>query len=325
MENFLKPKFMKLVDSKTIENENTAYFVLEKLERGYGHTLGTSLRRTILSSIPGVSPFAIEIKGVQHEFQAIPNLKEDAVELILNLKELILEVDENIIDTEEIYKLELVSKIGAVKAGEIKTPEGINIVNKDLLIAHSLKEKALDMIIYVAYSKGYKTFEENRFIVKEKMGNKINVIAIDSNYSPIVKVNYSVEDVNPGEKKVYERLKFEVETKGNIKPESVLSLAASILVNYYNSIFNLKEINMDTHFEDEIEIEEEDTQLSMNIESLNLSVRSENALKSANIFTVEQLIDRPISKLQEIKNLGEKSKTEIIQIIQDMGLSFKSE
>lgn len=325
MENFLKPKFIKFVDSKTDENKNISYFTIEKLERGFGHTLGTSLRRTILSSIPGLSPFAIEIKGVQHEFQAIPNLREDAVELILNIKKLVLEVDENIIDPDEIYKLELVSNVGEVRANDIKAPEGIKVINKDLVIANSLKKGALDMIIYVIYSKGYKTFEENRSIVKEKLGNKINVIAIDSNNSPIVKVNYSVEDVNPGEKKVYERLKFEIQTKGNILPEKVLTLAGSILVNYYNSLFNLEEINMDKHFEEEIEIEKEDTQLSMSIESLNLSVRSENALRAAKILTVEELINRPISELQNIKNLGEKSKTEIIQIIQDMGLSFKSE
>ncbi len=325
MEKFLKPTFNKLVKSEN-ENPNLGIFTLEKLAKGFGQTIGTSMRRTIISSLPGAAPFAIEVVGAQHEFQSISNVREDVVELILNVKELIIEVDENVIDFDEIYEFKLSSsKSGEVFASEIKTPEGFKIVNNDLVIANVITDNALEMTIYVTYSRGFKTFEENKEFIKEKLGSKIGIIAIDSRYSNVKNVIFKIEEVNPGGEKILERLILEVETFGNVLPEKIVAQAGSILNNYFNAFNEMYEINLDEQFVEEVEEEEDNVQLSMTIESLNLSVRSENALKLAGIKTVEELIDRPVSALQEIKNLGEKSKLEIIQIIQEMGLSFKSE
>ncbi len=325
MEKFLKPEFKKIIKNET-KNPNLGIFILEKLSRGFAQTIGTSLRRTILSSIPGASIFAIEIVGVQHEFQPISNVKEDVVELILNLKELIIEAEEDKIDIDEIYEFKFKStKTNEALASEIKVPEGFKIVNGDLVIANLFKSNALEFTLHVQYSRGYRTFEENKEFVKEKLGSRIGLIAIDSIYSNVKNVNYKIEKVNPGEAKVFERLILEIETRGSVLPEKIISQAASILSNYYKSFNDLYEVNLDEQFIKEVEEEQDDSNLLMPIDSLNLSARSENALKLAGIKTVEELIDRPVSALQDIKNLGEKSKIEIIQIIQELGFSFKSE
>lgn len=325
MERFLETSVIKIVTNESEKNKNRADFYVEKLDRGFGNTLGVSLRRTLISSIPGAAPFAVEIKGVSHEFQAIENTREDMVEIILNLKELVISVDKNIIDFDEIYKLKLESKGGKVTAGDFIVPSGLSIVNTNLVIANTSKDKAIDMTLYVMYSKGYKTFHENRVVVKEKLGEKRSLISIDSNFSPIKKVNYKVEEVNPGESRVFERLVLDVETNGSITPERAVAFAGGILRNHYSPFEEIEEVNIDKHFEEEIIEEPVDSQLALPIDSLNLSVRSENALRVSGIETVEQLIDRSVSDLGDIKNLGEKSKTEIIQMVQNMGLSFKSE
>jgi DNA-directed RNA polymerase subunit alpha len=325
MERFLETSFTKIVSNKSEETPNKDIFHVEKLERGFGQTLGVSLRRTLISSIPGAAPFAVEVKGVNHEFQPITSAEEDMVELILNIKELIISVDENIIEQDEVYQLKLTSKKGVVKAGDIVVPAGISIINTDLVLANTSKDKAIEMVLYVMYSKGYKTFQENRALTKEQLGDKRSVISIDSNFSPVKQINFKVEEVNPGESRVFERLVLEVETKGNIEPQRAVAFAGAILRTHYSVFENMEEVNIDAFFEEEVIEEEINTQLIQRIDSLNLSVRSENALKQAEIETVEQLIDRSVSDLGDIKNLGEKSKTEIIQIIQDMGLSFKSE
>lgn len=325
MEKFLKPKFFKIIDSSKSEDKNIGRFEIEKLERGFGQTLGTSLRRTIISSIPGAGIFALEIAGVNHEFQAIDNVREDVVEFILNVKKIIFEIDESVVDFDEIYELSLVSKTGIISAKDIELPNGIRIVNPNVVLAESFKDKALTVTFYLTISKGFLTFEQNRIFTKEKLGLKKGLIAIDTLFSPIEKVTFEINDVNPGESKEYERLVFTIHTKGNIKPEKILAYAAEILISYLKVFANLEVVDINNHFTEEIEEEEEDTQLSRTVESLNLSVRSENALKFAGISTVELLVDRPISELQKIKNLGEKSKTEIIQAVQNIGLSFKSD
>lgn len=324
MEKFLKPKFS-IQRKHDDNNPNSGIFVIEKLEKGFGQTIGTSMRRTIISSIPSSSFFAIEIEGVKHEFQTIENCREDVVELILNLKNVLIETNEDLIDLDEIYEFNLVSKNGDVFAKDIITKEGFKIINGDFKIATTDKDGALSMKLFVTYSRGIKTFEENRIFINEKLGTRIGLIPIDSDFSPIEKVSYNVEIVNPGESKEYERLIFNIFTKGNILPEKVISMAGSILENYFISFKEMFEINLDEQFIEEIIKEEEDEHLTQSIESLNLSVRSENALRAAKISTIEELINRPVSALRDIKNLGEKSKTEIIQVIQDMGLSFKSE
>ncbi len=325
MEKFLIPSFKKIVTKESKETPNTQTFHVEKLDRGFAQTMGTSLRRTILAGVPGMAAFAIQVKGVQHEFQAIDSAMEDVAELVLNIKELVLSADEKIIEADEVYELKLVSKSGAVKAGQIETPAGIEVVNKNHVIAETSKDGAIDMKIYVMFSKGFRTFEDNKELVKDTIGDKKGIIAIDSNFSPVNRVNFKTQEVNPGESRVFERLVLEVETNGAMSPEKAVAYAAAIMRNYYAPFEQMEEVDMDVHFIEDVEEEPVDAQLSMTIESLNLSVRSENALRAAQIYTVEQLIDRPVSALKDIKNLGEKSKLEIIQVVQDMGLSFKSE
>ncbi len=328
MDKFLKPIFSEIINEENKEKPNTSKFTIEKLERGFGNTLGTSLRRTLLSSIPSAAAFAIELKGASHEFQPIANTTEDVSELILNLKELVFKVDYEVIDFDEVIEAKLVSSEGVVTANDFELPAGLEIINKDLIIANTSKDKAIDLKLYVTYSKGFRTFEENRSLINEKLKGSKSIIPIDSNFSPIAIVTYNVEEVNPGESYVYERLILNVETKGNIIPSDAVAMAASILKNHYLTFESLtkKDITfVDEMFTEEKPKEESDTQLSMTIEELNLSVRSHNSLDKAGIKTVGELINRPFSALKQIENLGDKSVSEIVEIIQNLGLSFKTE
>lgn len=328
MERFLKPIFTEIINDDNIDIDNKSKFTIEKLERGFGNTMGTAMRRTLLSSIPSAAAFAFTLKGVSHEFQPIANAREDVTELILNLKDLVFEANMNLIEPDEVIEVKLISKEGVVKAKDFELPVGLEIVNKNLVIANTSKDKALDLKLFVIFSKGFRTFIENRGLVIDKLDGLTNVIPIDSNFSPISNVNFSVEEVNPGESYVYERLVLEVETKGNMEPEVAVAMAGAILRNHYAafeelSIMDMSKIN--DMFEEEKIIEEDDTQLSMTIEELNLSVRSQNGLEKAEIVTVGELINRPFSALKQIENLGDKSVSEIVEAIQNLGLSFKTE
>ncbi len=326
MEKFLKPVFSEIITEEL--NENQSKFTIEKLERGFGNTIGTAMRRTILSSIPSAAPFAIELKGASHEFQGVANIAEDVAEIILNLKELVIYADPTLINNDEIYVGKLVSGEGVVKAGEFELPTGLEVVNKNLVIANTTKDKALDLKIYIRYSKGFKTFEDNRSIIADELGLNKQIIPMDSNFSPVVTVNFSVEEVNPGESYVYERLVLDVITKGNMDAKEVVVMAGAILRNHYAAFEEVVTIDLtkvDEMFEEEQVVEEDNSQLTLTIEELNLSVRSQNGLEKAGIETVGQLIDRPFSALKTIDNLGDKSVSEIVEAIQNLGLSFKTE
>ncbi len=327
MERFLKPVTTEIIVEGN-DNPNASKFTVEKLERGFGNTLGTAMRRTLLSSIPSAAPFAFELKGATHEFQAIPNVQEDVAELVLNLKELVFTADLNIIEVDEVVEVRLTSTEGVVKAGDFELPAGIEVVNKNLVLANTSKDKAIVLKLFLIVSKGFKTFEENRSLIETKMGNNKAIIPMDSNFSPVKVVNYSVEEVNPGESYVYERLVLEVETKGNMEPKDAIAFAGQILANHYASFNEIGLIDLnkvDDMFEEEVIEEEDDTQLMMSIEELNLSVRSQNGLEKAGIATVGELINRPFSGLKQIENLGDKSVSEIVEAIQNLGLSFKTE
>ena len=328
MERFLKPTFTQIINDENVNEKNSAKFTIDKLERGFGNTLGTAMRRTLLSSIPSAAPFAIELKGASHEFQAISNVQEDVAELILNLKELVFEADTNIIGFDEVVEIHLVSSEGVVKAKDFELPAGLEIVNKNLVLANTSKDRAIDLKLFIIYSKGFKTFEENRILVSKKLEGQKNIIPMDSNFSPISVVNFSIEEVNPGESYVYERLVLDVKTKGNMKPQDAVAMAGAILKNHYAAFEELskKDVSkVEDMFEEEQIIEEDDTKLSMTIEELNLSVRSANGLEKAEISTVGELINRSFSTLKQIENLGDKSVSEIVEAIQNLGLSFKTE
>lgn len=328
MDRFLKPVFTEIITDENVGNPNQGKFTIGKLERGFGNTLGTAMRRTLLSSIPSAAPFALELKGASHEFQAIANAQEDVAELILNLKELVFSADINIIEPDEIIEIKLVSEEGVVKAKDFELPAGLEIVNKNLVIANTTKDKAIDLKLYIVYSKGFKTFEDNRALIASKLEGAKNIIPMDSNFSPIAVVNFNVEEVNPGESYVYEKLVLEVETKGNMKPQDAVAMAGAVLKNHYMAFEELTTLDLsivNDMFEEEQVVEEDDTQLSITIEELNLSVRSQNGLEKANIQTVGELINRPFSALKQIENLGDKSVSEIVEAIQNLGLSFKTE
>ncbi len=328
MERFLKPTFNQIITDEIKEKQNSAKFTIQKLERGFGNTLGTAMRRTLLSSIPSVAPFALELKGASHEFQGISGANEDVAELVLNLKELVFLVNTNIIEPDEVIEIKLISKEGTVRASDFELPAGIEIVNGDLILAETSKDKAIDLKLFLIFSKGFKTFEDNRDLVAEKIGVNKNIIPMDSNFSPIKNVNFYIEEVNPGESYVYERLVLEVETKGNMEPSMAVTMAGAILRNHYAAFEEVNTIDLskvDDMFEEEQVVQEDNTQLSMTIEELNLSVRSQNGLEKANIETVGELINRPFSALKQIENLGDKSVSEIVEAIQNLGLSFKTE
>ncbi len=191
-----------------------------------------------------------------------------------------------------------------------------------------VKDKAIDLKIYMRYSKGFRTFEDNRSIIADALGQNKQIIPMDSNFSPVVTVNFTIEEVNPGESYVYERVVLDVITKGNMEASQAVAMAGAILKNHYMAFEELVTVDLtkvDEMFEEEQIIEEDDTQLAMTIEELNLSVRSQNGLEKAGIETVGELIDRPFSALKQIDNLGDKSVSEIVEAIQNLGLSFKTE
>ncbi len=326
MERFLKPVFSEIISEDLAPNQSK--FTIEKLERGFGNTIGTAMRRTILSSIPSVAPFAIELKGASHEFQGIANVSEDVAEIILNLKELVIKADNVLIEPDVVYTAKLVSTDGVVKAGDFEMPTGLEVINKDLVIANTTKDKAIDLKLYMRLSKGFRTFEENRGIISDELGANKQIIPMDSNFSPVVTVNFTIEEVNPGESYVYERVVLDVITKGNMEAAKVVAMAGAILRNHYMAFEDLQTIDLtkvDDMFQEEQVVEEDDTQLAMTIEELNLSVRSQNGLEKAGIETVGELINRPFSGLKQIDNLGDKSVSEIVEAIQNLGLSFKTE
>ncbi len=326
MERFLKPIFSEIITEDLKPNQSK--FTIEKLERGFGNTIGTAMRRTILSSIPSVAPFAIELKGASHEFQGISNVSEDVAEIILNLKQLIIKSDRVLIEPDKTYVAKLVSTEGIVKASDFEMPNGLEVVNKDLILAHTTKDKALDLKIYMRLSKGFRTFEDNRAIISDELGLDKQIIPMDSNFSPVVTVNFKVEEVNPGESYVYEKVVLDVITKGNMEAAEAVAMAGAILKNHYMAFEELVTQDLtiaDEMFEEEQASKEDDTQLAMTIEELNLSVRSQNGLEKAGIETVGELINRPFSGLKQIDNLGDKSVSEIVEAVQNLGLSFKTE
>ncbi len=327
MDRFLKPITTEILEEGNT-NPNSSKFTIEKLERGFGNTIGTAMRRTLLSSIPSAAPFAFELKGAAHEFQAIPNVQEDVAEFVLNLKELVFQADLNILEVDEVIEVRLTSKEGVVKASDFELPAGLEIINKDFVIANTSKDKAITLKLFLIISKGFRPFEDNRALIAEKLGLNKNIIPMDSNFSPVKVVNFSVEEVNPGESYVYERLVLEVETKGNMAPRDALAFAGQILANHYASFNEIGLIDLnkvEEMFEEEVYEDDDDSQLMMSIEELNLSVRSQNGLEKAGINTVGELINRPFSGLKLIENLGDKSVSEIVEAIQNLGLSFKTE
>ena len=300
-----------------IDNEkNYAKFVCEPLERGYGITIGNSLRRILLSSLPGSAITGVKIDGVLHEFSTIPNVVEDVPEIIVNLKNVRLKLDKN---EEKTLRINFKGE-GEVKAGDIITDGTVEILNPELHIATVSEGGSLVMELTADMGRGYNTAEKNK-----KENQPLGVLPIDSIYTPVKKVNYSVENTRVGQMVDYDKLTIEVWTDGSLKPYEALSLAAKVMTGHLELFIDLSEATKNTKVMVEKEESKKEKVLEMAIEELELSVRSFNCLKRANISTVEDLTNKTESDMMKVRNLGKKSLDEVTNKLHSLGLDFASE
>ena len=294
--------------------ENYGKFALEPLERGFGITVGNSLRRVLLSSLPGVAVTSIKVDGVLHEFSTIPGVKEDVTELILTLKELSMKMDS---DGARTLKIEHTGE-GVIKAGDIICPPDVEILNKDLHIATLSEDAKLYMEINVDKGRGYVSAENNK---SDDM--PIGVIPVDSIYTPVHNVSYLTENTRVGTRTDFERLVLEVWTDGSIGAQEGVSLGAKILVEHLNLFIDLTDHLGEVELMVEKEEDKKEKALEMTIEELDLSVRSYNCLKRAGINTVEELTEKTEDDMMKVRNLGKKSLEEVIQKLEELGFSLK--
>lgn len=298
------------------DEKKYAKFVCEPLERGYGITIGNSLRRILLSSLPGCAIKSVKIDGAQHEFTTIPNVVEDVPELILNLKMVRIKMDKN---EEKTLRINFEGE-GEVKAGDIITDGTVEILNPDLHIATVSKGGKLVMEMCADMGRGYNTAEKNK-----TPNQPIGVIAIDSIYSPVKKVNYSVENTRVGQMVDYDKLTIELWTDGSLEPYEALSLAAKVLTEHLKLFVDLSEAAKNTQIMIEKEENKKEKILEMPIEDLELSVRSFNCLKRSGISTVGDLANKTETDMMKVKNLGKKSLEEVIAKLHDLGLDLAKE
>ena len=295
-------------------NEDYGKFVVEPLERGFGITLGNSLRRVLLSSLPGVAVSSVKIDGVLHEFSTVPGVREDVTEIILNLKELCMKMHCD--GTKKV----IIDASGAceVKAGDMIVDSDVEIVNPDLHIATLDEGAKLYMEIIVESGRGYVSADKNK---RDDM--PIGQIAVDSIFTPIRKVNFTVEDTRVGQITDYDKLTLEVWTDDTIKPDEAVSLAAKILTEHLMLFINLTEHVQGVEIMVEKEEDKKEKILEMTIEELDLSVRSYNCLKRAGINTVDELVQRNEEEMMKVRNLGRKSLEEVQQKLVGLGLSLR--
>lgn len=292
-------------------------FVVSPLERGYGTTLGNSLRRILLSSLPGAAATSIKIEGVQHEFSTVPGVTEDVTELILNIKKLALKVHG------ELPKTVYIEAKGAqeITAADIKRDDDVEIFNPDLHIATLNDDANLYIEITLSKGRGYVSAEKN----KQSMQPVIGVIPVDSIYTPITKVNYTVENTRVGQYTDREELAVEIWTNGTIKPDEAVSLAAKIMNDLLSLFVDLSDDAKNAEIIVEKEENKKEKVLEMTIEELDLSVRSYNCLKRAGINTVEDLTNKSEEDMMKVRNLGRKSLEEVINKLNGLGLYLKKE
>lgn len=305
-----KPK----IECVTASEDGTyGKFVVEPLERGYGTTLGNSLRRILLSSLPGVAVTSIKVDGVLHEFSTIPGVVEDMTEIILNIKGLALKLYG---EGPKVIYIDADGE-GEVTAGDIKVDSEVEILNPEHHVATLNGDHRLYIELVINKGRGYVSSDKNK-----QPGQPIGIIPVDSIYTPVSKVNYTVENTRVGQVTDYDKLTIEVWTNGSIKPDEAISLGAKILSEHLNLFIDLSDQAKHT----EIMVEKEETKkekvLEMTIEELDLSVRSYNCLKRAGINTVEDLTNRTEDDMMKVRNLGRKSLEEVIQKLHGLGLSL---
>ena len=301
------------------QDDDSTYgkFTLEPLERGFGTTLGNSMRRVLLSSLPGYAIKSVKIDGVLHEFSTIPGVKEDVTEIVLNLKSVIIKINGDGPKTVYIDA----SGEGEVTAGDIKGDAEIEIFNPELHIATLDKDAKLTMEMTVDNGRGYVSSERN----KQELEPPIGVIAIDSIYSPVNKVNFTVENTRVGQRIDYDKLTLEVWTNGTISAKEAVSLAAKILNDHLKLFIDLSENEYMTDVLVEKDDDSREKALEMTIEELDLSVRSFNCLKRAGINTVEDLTTKSEDDMMKVRNLGKKSLDEVVAKLDSLGFSLRKD
>lgn len=298
------------------EDKKYGKFVVEPLERGYGITLGNSLRRIMLSSLPGAAVSQIKIEGVLHEFSSIPGVKEDVTEIITNIKSLAIKNNSETNETKTAY-IEFEGE-GIVHASDIQTDQDIEILNPDLVIATlSGKDTKLYMELTITKGRGYVSADKNKH---EDL--PIGVIAIDSIYTPVERVNVTVANTRVGQITDYDKLTLDVFTNGTLVPDEAVSLAAKVLSEHLSLFIDLSENAKTAEIMVEKEDDEKEKVLEMSIDELELSVRSYNCLKRAGINTVEELCNKTSEDMMKVRNLGRKSLEEVLTKLKELGLQL---
>ena len=311
---FNKPK---IEIAEISEDKKYGKFVVEPLERGYGTTLGNSLRRIMLSSLPGAAVSQVKIDGVLHEFSSIPGVKEDVTEIIMNIKSLAIK---NNSDSEEakVAYIDFEGE-GVVTAADIQCDPDIEILNPEVVIAHlnGGADSKLYMELTITKGRGYVSSDKNK---NEEL--PIGVIAVDSIYTPVERVNLKVENTRVGQITDYDKLTLDVYTNGTLAPDEAVSLAAKVLSEHLSLFIDLSETAKSAEIMVETESDEKEKVLEMNIDELELSVRSYNCLKRAGINTVEELCNRTSDDMMKVRNLGRKSLEEVLAKLKELGLEL---
>lgn len=303
---------------KVEETDNYGKFVVEPLERGYGSTLGNSLRRVMMASLPGAAITSIQIDGVLHEFSTVQGVTEDVTQIILNLKKVSLKIE-----SEDAKDLELDVKGPAeVTAGDIQGDGDVTILNPDLHIATVADGAELHIMMTADKGRGYVPADQNKLRLS---GLEIGTLPIDSIYTPIERVNYTVENTRVGQSNDFDKLTLDVWTDGSLTPTAAISLAAKILTEHLEMFVNLTEEAKDAKVMVEREETHQEKVLDKTIEELDLSVRSYNCLKRADIQTVKDLTERTEADMMKVRNLGQKSLEEIKLKLADLGVDFRQE
>ena len=299
------------------EDKKYGKFVVEPLERGYGITLGNSLRRIMLSSLPGAAVSQVKIEGVLHEFSSIPGVKEDVTEIIMNIKSLAIKNNSETNEPKTAY-IEFEGE-GVVRASDIQADQDIEILNPDLVIAtlSGGKESKLYMELTITKGRGYVSAEKNK---SEDL--PIGVIAIDSIYTPVERVNMSVANTRVGQVTDFDKLTLDVYTNGTLAPDEAVSLAAKVLSEHLSLFIDLSENAKTAEVMVEKEDDEKEKVLEMSIDELELSVRSYNCLKRAGINTVEELTNKTSEDMMKVRNLGRKSLEEVLAKLKELGLQL---
>ena len=323
MSNLAKP-FEKTAFSvlKVDEKANYGKFSIKPLERGYGLTIGNSLRRILLASLPGASVFSVEIEGARHEFSALEGIEEDVTAIILNLKDLVLKIDDD--NQTKVLTID-VKGPKVVTAADFKLPAFVSVVNPDLVIANVAEGGSLKMSVYARNGRGYVTSDANKAETGKggSISSEGNLIATDSNYSPVTRASYTVEPARVGHDSKFDELTLEVWTDGSILPQTAVALAAQMLITNLQPFVELEKAVEELSMIKEEVVVVENKFDNMPIEDLELSVRSYNCLKRAGITTVAELTQKTEDEMMKVRNLGKKSLKEVKEKLAENNLSFR--